>query len=267
VASPPGETPRITTRYAWAPEAELVPRLIVEEAGRRGLTARLASFQHSTGNSVTETWSNVLVELPGNDERRWPVVLAVHWDAIRSTLDDSFHQALGLNDNAAGVAIALEVAAALSRTPRRGPVLVAFLAGGCDGAAGAQALLGQLKNKISAWVELEAMGVPDAPPRGLWVRLEGEPMLTRMPLSMTQALKEVGMVGRPQPDFTSPHCGAKVASERKVPALVVRARPEERTVGDVDMPVELEAARASEDLMALLAKAVATSVASLAGGE
>jgi hypothetical protein len=267
VVSSSGAAPRVTTRYACAPESALVPELLVEEAGRRGLPARLSTFQHSSGNSVTQTWSNVLVNLPGSDERRWPVVLAVHWDAIRGTLDDSFHQALGLNDNAAGVAIALEVAAALSRTPHRGPVLVAFLAGGCEGAAGAQALLGELKNKVTAWVELEAMGEPDAAPRGLWVRLEGEPKLTRMPLSMTQALKDVGLQGRPQPDFTSPHCGASIALERGVPALVVRAKPEERTVGDVDIPVDLETAKVSEDLMALLAKAVATSLAHLAGND
>lgn len=260
-----GQPLRITSRYAWSPHARLVPQLIVEEAGRRGLTARMATLQQTTGNGITQDWSNVLIHLPGTDERRWPIVVAAHWDATRTTLDDSFHEALGINDNAAGVAVALEAAAALSRTKHRAPILVAFLAGGCQGSEGARALLGELRNKVTSWVELEAVGVPDRAPRGLWIHLQGEHKLSKMPLSFTQALKEVGLVGRPGSEISSRHCGASIAFERGIPALVVRARGEEPGSLESDTPVEVEREQVSEDLMALLAKAVSSAVADLAG--
>jgi hypothetical protein len=258
------EPPVVTTRYAWAPAAADVLTVLEQEARRRDLPARRSTFVRRAPNDVQQEWSNLLIELPGSDSRRWPVVLAAHWDGARGDLADSYYRALNLNDNTSGVAVALEAAGAMSRMPHRSPIIVAFLAGGFQEAAGAHALLDTLEGRIAAWVELEAIGVPEPFPGSLTVHLEGGARLLRFPWSVHQAFRRAGLVAKNQPEITALHTGASLAAARGIASLVVQTRTGEEEA-DLDTPPAIERERLSPDLMVLLAKVLAGTVVHLAG--
>ncbi|MFI5143031.1 MAG: M28 family peptidase, partial [Thermoanaerobaculales bacterium] len=260
-----GTGPVVQTRYAWAPEARAVLGVLQQEAGRRDLKIREQGFLRRAPNDIEQEWTNLLIDLPGTDQRRWPVVLAAHWDGARGGLPDSYLRALNLNDNASGVAVALEAAAAMSRMPHRAPILVAFLAGGYHEAAGAHALLDQLHGTVTAWVELDRLGIPDSWPRTANVYLEGMNKASRFPLLLTQPLKHVGLMPKPEDEIRSPHAGASLVAARRAPALVVSTRSEADPPDDPDMPVEVERDRLSPELLVLLTKALSHMVVELAG--
>ncbi len=262
--TPGPDSPPITTRYAWSPSAPAVVGALLQEAGARGLAAHSVTFVRRAPNGVEQDWANVLIELPGSDPRRWPVVLAAHWDGARGDLRDSYLRALNLNDNASGVAVALESAAAMSRTPHRAPIVVALLDGGYHDAAGAHALLEDLGGKVSAWIELDGVGIPERWPATLSIHLEGGKDLQKFPWSTTQAFRRVGFSPKTQPEIAAPHTGATLATARGIPALVVRAR---LATGDEDLdaPPSVERGRISPELMVLLVKALAGAVVNLAG--
>ncbi len=256
--------PLVSTRYAWAPAAADVVEVLHQEAERRGLPVRSSSFVRRASNGAEQTWSNVLVELAGSDSRRWPVVLAAHWDGARGRLSDSYLRALNLNDDASGVAVAMETAAAMSRAPHRAPIVVAFLAGGYQEAAGARALLDELGGRVSAWIELDRVGIPDRWPRTLSVTLEGGAALSKFPFSVPQEFRRVGLAARGQSEISDPHTGGALAAARGVASLVICARPGDEGE-DLDTPPAVERARISPDLMVLLTKALAGAVVHLAG--
>ena len=256
--------PVVTTRYAWAPAAADVVEVLHQEAERRGLPVRSSTFVRRASNGAEQTWSNVLVELPGSDPRRWPVVLAAHWDGARGHLSDSYLRALNINDDASGVAVAMEAAAAMSRAPHRAPIVVAFLAGGYHDAAGARALLDELGGKVSAWIELDRVGVPDRWPRTLSVTLEGGAALSKFPFSVPQAFRRAGLAPKGQSEISDPHAGGGLAAARGIPSLVVCARPGGESE-DLDTPPAVERARVSPDFMVLLTKVLAGTVVNLAG--
>jgi hypothetical protein len=258
------EGPVVTTRYAWAPQARAVVEVLLQEATRRGLPVRPSPFIRKVPNGVQQEWSNVVIELPGKDPRRWPVVLAAHWDGARGNLRDSYLRALNVNDNASGVAVALEAAAAMSRSPHRAPIIVAFLAGGFHDAAGAHALLEELGGKISAWVELDGVGVPERWPRTLDVQLEGGKDLASSSWSITQAFRHAGFAPKVTPEIQAPHTGGSVALGRGIPALVVRVGPYGQE-DSLDTPPAVELDTLSPDFMVLLAKALAGVGLNLAG--
>jgi hypothetical protein len=258
------EPPTITTRYAWAPASANVLTVLEQEAHRRDLPVRRSTFVRRAPNGVQQEWSNLLIELPGSDSRRWPVVLAAHWDGARDDLEDSYYRALNLNDNASGVAVALEAAGAMSRIAHRSPIIVAFLAGGFQDSAGAQALLDALQGRIAAWVELEGIGVPERWPRSLTVHLEGGASLLRFPWSVHQVFRRAGLVAKNQPEITALHTGAKLAAARSIASLVVQTRIGEEAA-DLDTPPAIERERLSPDLMVLLAKVLAGTMIHLAG--
>jgi Peptidase family M28 len=260
-----GEARPIVTRYAWAPEARDVVGVLQEEATRRGLTPRVSAFLRAAPNDIQQEWSNVLIDLPGRDQRRWPVVLAAHWDAARSTLADSYLHALNIEDNASGVAVALETAEALGRMGHRAPILVALLDGGCHDAAGAHALLDQLQGHVAAWIELDAVGRPQRPPRRLSVILEGVAERTPLPRVLEHALKDVGLEAVLTRDIASPHTGASVALSRGIPSIVLRSRDAAETTDELDTPVRVERQELSPELMALISKALAEAAIQLAG--
>ncbi|MGD1147852.1 MAG: M28 family peptidase [Thermoanaerobaculaceae bacterium] len=258
------EGPVVTTRYAWAPQARAVVEVLLQEANRRGLPARSSPFIQRVPNGVQQEWSNVLIELPGNDPRRWPVVLAAHWDGARGNLRDSYLRALNVNDNASGVAVALEAAAAMSRSLHRAPIIVAFLAGGYHDAAGAHALLEELGGKVSAWVELDAVGVPESWPHTLDVRLEGDKDLGRSSWSITQAFRHAGFVPKVTREIQAPHTGGSMARALGRPALVVRVGPDGQD-DSLDTSPAIERDSLAPDFMVLLVKALAGVGLSLAG--
>jgi hypothetical protein len=191
-------------------------------------------------------------------------VLAAHWDGARGNLRDSYLRALNVNDNASGVAVALEAAAAMSRSPHRAPIIVAFLAGGFHDAAGAHALLEELGGKISAWVELDGVGVPERWPRTLDVQLEGGKDLASSSWSITQAFRHAGFAPKVTPEIQAPHTGGSVALGRGIPALVVRVGPYGQE-DSLDTPPAVELDTLSPDFMVLLAKALAGVGLNLAG--
>ncbi len=258
------ESPPVTTRYAWSPDSEAVLQALEREAGSRGLRVRRESFARQASNGVEEKWANLLVDLPGSDPRRWPVVLAAHWDGARSSLADSYLRALNLNDNAAGVAVTLEAAGAISRAGHRAPIIVAFLDGGYDQAAGARALLDELQGKVSAWVEVDDVGIPERWPWSLDVHLQGTGGLVKFPWSVSQHFRHAGLVAKTQAEITAPHTGGSLAAARGIPTLVVRTRTGDEAE-DLDLPVAVERQRLSPDLMVLLTKVLADTAVNLAG--
>ena len=52
-------------------------RALGDEATRRGLAPRLTSFLRVAPAEIRQEWRNVLVDLAGRDQRRWPV--AAFW--------------------------------------------------------------------------------------------------------------------------------------------------------------------------------------------
>jgi Zn-dependent M28 family amino/carboxypeptidase len=240
-----------------------VLQALQEEAQHRGLTSRLTSFLRIAPGDLRQEWQNVLIELPGRDPRRWPVVLAAHWDGARSRLDDSYLRALNLNDNASGVAVALEAAAAVARTQHRAPVVVALLDGGHHGHAGADALLSELQGRASAWIELEGVGIPEPWPRHLSVTLAAAgPESEQVASNVAGVFRAAGFTTRRTGAIDADHTGVTPAASRRIPALVIRVGDEE---ADLDEPPAAEQARLSPELMVLLAKAAATAVVKVAG--
>ncbi len=256
--------PLITTRYAWAPAAADVVEVLRQEAGRRGLPVRVSTFARRASNGAEQQWSNVLVELPGSDPRRWPVVLAAHWDGAREHLDDSYQRALNIDDDASGMAVAMEAASAMSRMGHRAPIVVAFLAGGYQEAAGAQALLDEMGGRVTAWIELDRVGVPVHWPRTLTVTLEGGRSLPKFPWSLTQEFRRAKLVPVEQSEITDPHSGAALAAARQIPAVVVCTHPDAGADG-LDTPPAVERGRLSPGLMVLITKVLAGALVNLAG--
>jgi hypothetical protein len=264
IASTSSQGPSVATRYAWAPASATVVEVLEQEAGKRGLPFRRETFVHTAPNDIQQEWTNVIVHLPGSDPRRWPVVLATHWDGARGDLADSYLRALNLNDNASGVAVALEAAGAISRKPHRAPVIVAFLAGGYQQAAGARALLKSLDGKVAAWIELDGVGVPERWPWTLNVHLEGGGRMLRFPSAIHQELRRAGLVAKDEAEITALHTGGSRAAALGIAAVVVRTRMKEEAA-DLDTPPAVERQRLSPDLMVLLTKVLAGTVVSLAG--
>ncbi|MEW6337591.1 MAG: M28 family peptidase [Acidobacteriota bacterium] len=264
-ASTAAPTPDVATRYAWSPAAEDVVAVLRAEIASRGLDSRVQTFVRRGGSDVQQTWSNVLIDLPGDDPRRWPVVVAAHWDGARSRLDDSYLRALNLDDNATGVAVSLEIAAALSRTPRRGPVIVALLAGGHHGAAGARAMLEHLQGRVAAWVELDEVGIPLEYPRHLAVRLEGASRLEPFAATLHQALARAGLAPRTVPETASRHTVLQLPGSMTFPAVVVRLGDDSPDDADLDLPPAAERPDLSPEVMLLLARGLAAGVGQLAG--
>lgn len=260
----PGSPP-VATRYAWSPASENVVALLEREATRRGLTAVRQEFVVKAGEGIEQRWSNLLIHLPGSDERRWPVVLAAHWDASRSTFTESYLRALNLEDNASGVVTVLEAAAALRHLQHRAPILVALLAGGTQGAVGARALLDERAGKISAWIECEDVGVPDRTARQLNVYLEGGQLFSRVSGAVAQELRAVGLSPRLEPEALSPHTGLVRLSNTGVPALTIRTRPPGASLADLDLPLAVEQQRIAPQLVMLLARALSNAAAQIAG--
>jgi len=257
------EAPAVATRYAWAPGAASVVQVLDQEAGRRGLPVRHETFVRQASNGAEQEWSNVVVHLPGSDARRWPVVLAAHWDGARSDLADSYLRALNLNDNAAGVAVVLEAAGAISRMPHRAPILAVFLAGGYQDAAGARAFLERLDGKLTAWVEVDGIGIPERWPWSLDVHLQGTG-IGKFPWSVNQGFRHVGLIAKTQSEIVAPHTGGSVAAARGVPTLILRTRMGVEAE-DLNLPTEVEREKLSADLMVLLTKVLANAAVNLAG--
>lgn len=264
-ARPGGDGEGVTTRYAWAPEAAQIPELILAEAAERRLPARRQSFLRVTPTRLAQEWSNVVVELPGSDPRRWPVVVAAHWDAARTHVDDSYAAALGAHDNASGVAVALEAAGAIARSRHRAPIVIALLAGGQHGAAGAQALLDDLEGRVTAWIELDAVGVPEPFPNQTTVTVEGETRIPQVNAAIARALREQGLTMRPSTGETSTHTGAVAARHRGIAAAVLRTTVLPPSASEADLPANVDLALTSPELMVLLARAVASTAVALAG--
>ncbi len=255
----------LATRYAWSPEAPAVVEVLRQEIERRGLTARVVTFTHTTATGLAQEWHNLLIELPGSDPRRWPVVLAAHWDGARVGLDDSYLRALSVADNASGVAVALETASALSRTPHMAPVLVAILAGGYHNAAGGRALWQQLGGRVAGWVELDGVGLPEPFPRHTSVRLEGVDPHSLFAQSFARTLDRTGLAPRPFAESPSTHTVVRRVAARKVPAVVVRSGERFEDPAALDTPPQAELEAMSPEYMVLLTRGLTLAIADLAG--
>jgi len=255
----------LATRYAWSPAAGEVVELLAREAAVRSLTTRPLIFLRTSPPDIRQEWTNLLVELPGTDERRWPVVLAAHWDAARDSPAESYERALGLDENAAGVVAALEAGHAVAGRPRRSPVVVALLAGGYHGAAGAAALLDHLQGRVSAWIEVDGVGRPARHPHQLEVRVEGGGEREALVTAVAGALRQTGLSPVVHRDTASPHTGVALAQARGIPAVVLRTRDAEAAPAERDTPVAVEREQVSPELAALLGQALARAITALAG--
>ena len=262
---PATEGAPLATRYAWSPEAAAVIDVLRQEIERRGLTARITTFTHTTGTGVQQQWHNLLIELPGTDARRWPVVLAAHWDGARVGIDDSYLHGLSVADNATGVAVALEAASALSRTRRLTPVLVAILAGGYHNAAGGRALWQQLEGRVAAWIELDGVGVPEPFPRHTSVRLEGVDPRSVFAQGFARTLDRAGLAPRLFAESPSTHTIERRVAARNVPAIVVRSGESFEDAVALDTPPQAELAAVSPEYMVLLTRGLTLAITDLAG--
>jgi hypothetical protein len=264
--SPAGSNvPALRSRYAWSPETAAAVELLGLDAASRGLPARRLVFVRTAPPDIHQDWTNVLIELPGTDERRWPVVVAAHWDSARGSLAESYQRALGLDENAAGVAVALEAAQAVASRPRRSPVLVALLAGGHHGAAGAAALLEHLQGRASAWIEIDGVGRPARPPKQLEVRVEGAAERDALAAAIASALRQTGLTPLVVAETTSPHTGVALAQARGIPAVVLRTHEATPGLSELDIPVAVEREQIPAELAALLGQAIGRALSTLAG--
>jgi hypothetical protein len=254
----------LATRYAWSPAREDVVAALLDEAARRGLPARVQAFSRKTPSGLVQEWQNVLIEVPGTDPRRWPVVLAAHWDAARPCWEESYLAALNLHDNASGVAVVLEAAAALARRPHRSPLVFALLAGGTDGGAGAAALVEALEGRIAAWVELDGVAVPSRGPGPLSLLAETSERPLQLAPLLGEAFRRVGLALRKPAEPFPPHSGAPLAAQRGIPFVVMRSEP--CVIDTHTVPVVVEQQLASEEFMLLVAVATADVVSRLGGG-
>lgn len=265
-ASPaPGSGRLIASRYAWSPAVEDVLLTLEEKANFRRLPVQRLPFSAPWGDGQAQQWQNLVIELPGSDPRRWPVVIAAHWDGARSDPEHSYQRALNVDSNATGVAVALEVAAAVAQTNRRAPVLVAFLAGGRHGAAGASALLDHLENRAAIWIELDGVGVPEGRTRNIPIRLDGLDENSLLGTTVVRAFRQAGLAPRPGGQVISPHSGVALAASRGVPSVLIRSRDVAATAGEIDVPPEAELQRVAPDLLVLLTKILADLAVQLAG--
>src|SRR5688572_6910749 len=107
---------RCAGRAAGSPGGRLARELVVEAFADAGFQPELQSIPKVGG-------ANVLARLPGRSDR-W-VIVAAHYDHV-GTAGGAIYR--GADDNAAAVAILIEVARALGRGPRRtrGVLFAAF---------------------------------------------------------------------------------------------------------------------------------------------
>lgn len=255
--------PPLESRYAWHPQAPAVVAALAAEAQKRGLRTEHQPFVRSTPWGTTAEWENLVVHLPGTSPHRLPLVLAAHWDACNADPWRSFRAARGVLDNALGVVTLLETAALVAARPHSMPVEVAFLAGGCHDAAGAQAFLATHERRVAVWVELEQLwSKKAADPSKLVLRLgETQSMFTpRLPM----ILRRWGFATEVSTDPTPPHAGSALASRQGAVTVTVsgpRGAPSETDF----WPPEAELATVSPDYVLLLAQALADVVAALGG--
>lgn len=259
-----GERLVVSTRYAWAPESSTVLDVLEEKAARRRLPSRRLAFAAPGNEYHRQEWHNLLIELPGTDSRRWPIVVAAHWDGARGDVENSYLRALNVDTNATGVAVAMEVASAVSQSQHRAPVIVAFLAGGRHGAAGAEALLDHLNNQVAVWIELEGIGVPEQRSRDITVRLEGLPEDAIVAGNLARALRRAGLVPAVVPSISDSHSGVPLASSRGVQSVLIRTRDGMATALEIDVPPEAEMQQIMPDLLVLITKLVADMAGTLA---
>jgi Peptidase family M28 len=264
MSAEPG-APKLVTRYAWAPQASAVVSLLEDETRARGLENVRQPFTVNGPDGVRQEWTNLLIHVPGNDARRWPVVVAAHWDGARPYLADAYERALNRDDDATGVAVALEVAAAVSRARHRAPVLVALLDGGFHDAAGARALLEYLHGQVAVWIELDGVGTGSAEHEGLDVQLDSGEHSGQVAGILARSLRDVGLRPVRQEDAASPHTGLAFASTRGIAAVVMRTRDAEAVDADLGLPRVIERQSVSPELTVLITKALADAAVQLAG--
>ncbi len=255
----------VATRFAWAPDAAAAVDAIREEAASRGLHASVETFTARSSTGLEQEWSNVIVELAGDDPRRWPVVIAAHWDSRRSTLADSYLRARTVNDNASGVAAVLEAAAGIAQQHHRAPVIAAILAGGHENAVGGAALLDRLGGKVAAWIELDGVGAPEEAPRYRAVAMYGGERLPQVPQAMAQALRRVGLGPHATDALVPDHTAVGRAEERGIPALALRTRVFTPPDSRWDLPAPVERRFVSAPLVTLVAAALADAALEVAG--
>ncbi len=260
-----GITGDVTTRFAWAPASADAVKVILDEASARSLHAKVETFTARSSTGLTQEWSNVVIELPGDDPRRWPVVVAAHWDSRRATLPDSYLRARTVNDNASGVAAVLEAAAGIAQQRHRAPVVVALLAGGHEDAAGGRALLDRLNGRVAAWIELDGVGAPEEAPRYRAVVMHGGDRLPQVPQAMAQALRKVGLGPREADAFFPDHTAVVAAQELGIPALALRTRVFTPPDSRWDLAAGVERRYVSSPLVTLVAAAVADAALEVAG--
>jgi aminopeptidase N len=131
-----------------------------------GLTPEGAPFRWTGGDPARELeLRNLVVRLPGTDPSAAPVVVTAHLDHLGTGWPDArdgnagkVHP--GADDNASGVAVALELARVLAAEPARlRPVVIAFTTGEEAGLVGARHLFGEeLGATPFACVNLDTVG-------------------------------------------------------------------------------------------------------------
>lgn len=144
-------------------------RRIAESSGGR-LDVLVDRFE-ATGprtRDVPARLENVLAFLPGSDRAlsRRVFLVAGHYDSMPSTVMDSESDAPGADDDASGVAVAVECARLLAPRTFRGTLLFAAISGEEQGLLGAKRLLEYLKEKgyeVGGFLNNDIVGADVAP--------------------------------------------------------------------------------------------------------
>lgn len=252
--------PPLPSRYAWHPQAEQVVDFLQKQARQRGLEASKQAFLRTTPWGASAWWQNLVIQLPGGASRRLPLVLAAHWDACQESPWASYRDARSVADNALGVVTALEVASLLRNRPHQLPVVVAFLAGGCQDAAGAQALLAALGGRVALWLELEQLMPQGGGDPSKLAAYVGETTSTAIP-RLTGLFRRWGFSLDLRQQAPFPHVGTQFSKGLGITLAHQRAgegpgKP---------LPGRAELANVSPDQVLLLSEALAELVQELGG--
>jgi len=124
------------TRFALAPNRRQVARWIRDQFVSYGYyNARLDSFylSYTFRNQSYQQWQyNVIATLTGYQRPDSVYVMGAHYDSVVSAPDDPFAEAPGADDNASGVAAALEVARILKAEGYQPRYTIQFMAYGAE---------------------------------------------------------------------------------------------------------------------------------------
>lgn len=155
-----GDRAKLPLYFAGDQMTALLGRLGLDRPGERALDGVSADLRMTTRVDRRRD-VNLLGHVPGTAGTGEAVLLTAHHDGLGETADGTIQQ--GAADNAAGVAVLLEVARRLKERPTRRDVIVGSLSGEEWGLQGSRALAAAwVEPKLAAVLNVDTVGHPGA---------------------------------------------------------------------------------------------------------